>query len=170
MANNATWPCVVAVGAYSFWPAIFIHGTQPLKDDIFFALIAMVCVALLVVLRVIVYGWRAASGVTAIAVAFAVVVAGSFGLAGIRWYFPIIICGALVSVFALFLLRGRLTSLPFYMAGSASLVLAVWLAAGGFLDTWDFDGYIEAFRKGREHHRREEVGEQLQEAAQEVQA
>jgi hypothetical protein len=125
-------PCVVAVGAYSFWPAIFIHGTQPLKDDIFFALIAMVCVALLIVLRVIVYGWRAAGGVTAIATAFAVVVAGSFGLAGIRWYFPIIICGALVSVFALFLLRGRLTSLPFYVAGSASVVLAVWLAAGGF--------------------------------------
>ena len=43
-------------------------------------------------------------------------------------------------------------------------------AAAQFLETWDFDGYIEAFRKGREHHRREEVGEQLQEAAQEVQA
>ena len=43
-------------------------------------------------------------------------------------------------------------------------------AAAAFLETWDFDGYIEAFRKGKEHHRREEVGEQMQEAAQEVQA
>jgi len=43
-------------------------------------------------------------------------------------------------------------------------------AATQFLDTWDFDGYIEAFRKGKEHHRREEVGEQMQEAAQEVRA
>jgi NTE family protein len=43
-------------------------------------------------------------------------------------------------------------------------------AAAQFLDTWDFDGYIEAFRKGKEHHRREEVGEQIQEAAQEVRA
>jgi NTE family protein len=43
-------------------------------------------------------------------------------------------------------------------------------AAAAFLETWDFDGYIEAFRKGKEHHRREEVGEQMLEAAQEVQA
>ena len=125
-------PCLVAVGAYSFWPAIFIHGTQPLKDDFFFALIALISMALLIVLRAIVYGWRAAGGFRIIAFAFAVVLAASFGLAGIRWYFPIIICGALVTVFALFLLRGRLTSLPFYLAAAASLVIAVWLAAGGF--------------------------------------
>ena len=41
-------------------------------------------------------------------------------------------------------------------------------AAGGFLDTWDFDGYIEEFRKGKEHHRREELGEQMQQAAEEA--
>lgn len=125
-------PCLVAVGAYSFWPAIFIHGTQPLKDDFFFALIALISVALLIVLRAIVYGWRAAGGFRMVAFALSVVLAASFGLAGIRWYFPIMICGALVTVFALFLLRGRLTSLPFYLAGGASLVIAVWLAAGGF--------------------------------------
>ena len=125
-------PCLIAVGAYSFWPAIFIHGTQPLKDDVFFALIALACVSLLILLRALVYGRRAAGSFAAIAVALAAVLVSSFGLAGIRWYFPIIVCGALLSVFALFLLRGRLTSLPFYVAGSASLVLAVWLAAGGF--------------------------------------
>jgi hypothetical protein len=125
-------PCLVAVGAYSFWPAIFIHGTQPLKDDFFFALIALVSVALLTVLRAIVYGWRAAGGSRLVAFALAVVLAASFGLSGIRWYFPIIVCGALVTVFVLFLLRGRLTSLPFYLAGGASLVIAIWLAAGGF--------------------------------------
>jgi NTE family protein len=38
-------------------------------------------------------------------------------------------------------------------------------AAGTFLDTWDFDGYIEEFRKGKEHHRRLEVAEELQTAA-----
>ena len=125
-------PCVIAVGAYSFWPAIFIHGTQPLKDDFFFALIAFVCVGLMVLMRAVVYGRRAAGGFAIVGIALGVVLAGSFGLAGIRWYFPIIICGALVCVFALFLLRGRLTSLPFYIAGSVALVVAVWLAAGGF--------------------------------------
>ncbi len=38
-------------------------------------------------------------------------------------------------------------------------------AAAEFLETWDFDGYIEAFRSGKEHHRRAEVAEQIQEAA-----
>lgn len=41
-------------------------------------------------------------------------------------------------------------------------------AATGFLETWDFDGYIEEFRKGKEHHRREELGEQMQQAAEEA--
>jgi NTE family protein len=43
-------------------------------------------------------------------------------------------------------------------------------AATSFLESWDFDGYIEEFRKGKDHHRRAEVGEQLQRAAEEVQA
>lgn len=38
-------------------------------------------------------------------------------------------------------------------------------AARDFLATWDFDGYIEEFRKGKEHHRGREVGKQLQQAA-----
>jgi NTE family protein len=38
-------------------------------------------------------------------------------------------------------------------------------AASAFLETWDFDGYIEEFRSGKEHHRRAEVAEQIQEAA-----
>jgi NTE family protein len=36
-------------------------------------------------------------------------------------------------------------------------------AAEQFLATWDFDGYIEEFRSGKEHHRRAEVAEQIQE-------
>jgi len=41
-------------------------------------------------------------------------------------------------------------------------------SAGGFLDTWDFDAYIEEFRKGKEHHRRLEVAEELQGTADHV--
>jgi NTE family protein len=38
-------------------------------------------------------------------------------------------------------------------------------AASEFLESWDFDGYIEEFRSGKEHHRRAELAEQIQEAA-----
>ena len=37
-------------------------------------------------------------------------------------------------------------------------------AAVDFLATWDFDGYIAEFRKGKEHRRRRALGEQIQRA------
>ena len=124
-------PGIAGVAAYSFWPAIFVHGTQPLKDDIFFALIAVVCLALLGIFRLIVYGRRLRGGRASLAAAAAAVMAGTFGLAGIRWYFPLIMCGSLVVVFAIFALRGRSTPLPAYLGGSLAVVVAVWIAAGG---------------------------------------
>lgn len=38
-------------------------------------------------------------------------------------------------------------------------------AAAAFLDNWSFEGYIAEFRKGKEHHRRREVSEEVQQAA-----
>jgi NTE family protein len=38
-------------------------------------------------------------------------------------------------------------------------------AAADFLSTWDFEGYISEFRRGKEHRRRVEVGEEMQQAA-----
>jgi|RhiMetdeSRZDD1v2_1073273.scaffolds.fasta_scaffold410513_2 NTE family protein len=37
-------------------------------------------------------------------------------------------------------------------------------AAQKFLETWSFDAYISEFRSGKEHHRREEIGAELQAA------
>jgi NTE family protein len=38
-------------------------------------------------------------------------------------------------------------------------------AAEQFLQTWNFEGYLSEFRSGKEHHRREEIGAELQQAA-----
>ena len=38
-------------------------------------------------------------------------------------------------------------------------------AAEKFLETWNFEGYLSEFRSGKEHHRSEEVGAELQKAA-----
>jgi NTE family protein len=37
-------------------------------------------------------------------------------------------------------------------------------AAERFLETWNFEGYLTEFRSGKEHHRREEIGAELQKA------
>ena len=34
-----------------------------------------------------------------------------------------------------------------------------------FLETWNFEGYLTEFRSGKEHHRREDIGAELQKAA-----
>lgn len=38
-------------------------------------------------------------------------------------------------------------------------------AASAFLETWSFDGYLAAFRRGRRLSRREEIAEQMRLAA-----
>jgi NTE family protein len=38
-------------------------------------------------------------------------------------------------------------------------------AATDFLATWDFDAYVEAFRKGKTHHRREDLANELKAVA-----
>lgn len=124
-------PLVAALVAYSAWPAMFVHSTQPLKDDLFYALIAVSGLGILVVLRLLVYGRRAAGGWVAVALASVAVMAALSGLTDIRWYFPMIVLGALGLVLAIFLVRGRSTRLMPYLGGSAAALVTFWLAAGG---------------------------------------
>jgi hypothetical protein len=124
-------PCIIGVGAYSFWPAIFIHATQPLKDDVFFGCIATVCFGMSRIFGLLVYGRRVAGGLGVLVLGGGAALVAMVGMAGIRWYFPMIVCGAALCVFTIFAIRGRSTPLPSYLAGSLTVVVALWLAAGG---------------------------------------
>ena len=124
---RADLPCLVTVTAYSFAPAILLHSTQPLKDELSLAVVAAACFGVLK-LRGLMH-WPPASlnwagGGATIAVA-------TFSAAGIRWYFACIICGALAVTLGAFAVRGRTTPLPRYLGGSATVLLAAWLAFWG---------------------------------------
>lgn len=124
---RADLPCLVTVAAYSFAPAILLHSTQPLKDELSLAVVAAACFGVLK-LRGLMH-WPPASlnwagGGAMIAVA-------TFSAAGIRWYFACIICGALAVTLGAFAVRGRTTALPRYLGGSATVLLAAWLAFWG---------------------------------------
>jgi hypothetical protein len=119
-------PCIVVVAAYSFSPIALFNSTQPLKDELFAVLVAMACLGLLGIGRLMhsragVSQWRhVAAGTLAVTAA---VLAG----AGIRWYYPIIVWSTLAVILALFAIVGRTTPLPRYLAGSAAVLLTVWV-------------------------------------------
>jgi NTE family protein len=60
-----------------------------------------------------------------------------------------------------------LTATDFTLSRERALALhaAGRIAAETFLQTWDFDGYIAEFRRGKEHSRRREVAAEMAEAA-----
>jgi hypothetical protein len=127
--SRRDWPCIVAIGAYSFSPAIVIHSTQPLKDELSSALLAMVCLGVLALRRLThrPLAMQHQSGVITGAILVSV---GIFGLAGIRWYYAFIIWCALACTLATFAVRGRTAPLPAYAAKSFAVLLAAWLAFG----------------------------------------
>ncbi len=95
---RADLPLVVAVAALSFCPVLLLDSTQPLKDDVFLALIVVICASSLLMFQSLVgpTGHRPARfGAALCALALA-----TYGAAGIRAYYPmmVILCLAPVLV------------------------------------------------------------------------
>jgi hypothetical protein len=119
-------PCIAFVAAYSIFPVILIHSTQPLKDELFNVLLAAVCLGVLAATR-LVYGppdWRRHGSTVAGGVAIAV---ATFGAAGIRWYFGFMIWCALALLLAICAVAWRRMPFVRYVAGSVALLAVVWL-------------------------------------------
>ena len=119
-------PCIVAVIAYSFSPIALFHSTQPLKDELFGVLVAMACLGMLGIGRLM-YRSTGASQSRAVAAGTLAVTAAIVAGSGIRWYYPAIVWSALALVFTTFAIVGRTTPLSRYLAGSAAVLLGIWL-------------------------------------------
>jgi hypothetical protein len=117
-------PCIVAVGACSFSPAILLYTSQPLKDGMSYTVIAIGCLGVLG-LRRIIYG-AAHATLGAMWGGAAAMVAAIFVVAGIRWYSALIMWGALATVLGLFAVKGRTTPLPRYLINSVALLVIAW--------------------------------------------
>lgn len=123
-------PCIVAIVAYSFSPVIVFNSTQPLKDELSGALVAIACFGVhalrgLVGRRTPAEGpWIAAGGAVTIASAI-------FAMGGVRWYHSIILLCSLALVLSIFAVRGRTTPLLRYLAGSFVVLSVSWLACWG---------------------------------------
>ena len=120
-------PCIIGVGAYSFSPVALIHATQPLKEELACVLVAILCLGVLTVTQSLRRHLTAGHTRTAIIGTGSIVIA-SFGMAGVRWYFPFIMWSVLALVLTIFAFRERATQLPRYVTGSVSVLVAAWVA------------------------------------------
>jgi hypothetical protein len=127
-------PCVLAVAAFSFSPVLLVHGTQPLKEDLFTFLITVMCLGVLMLVRLVVYGDSASTPQVKLATALLVVVVAEYCIAGIRPYYAVMTWLALAFVLSMFLFLWRRRPVGQYsLAGLVILTLlwfAYWLGAG----------------------------------------
>lgn len=113
-------PCMVAIAGFAFSPAIAIHGSQSMKEDLFLFLIAVTGVA---VLRL--YERRTWRGWPVDLAACLLVAGAVFMVAGIRSYFGLMLWGALVAGFVAAVAHvGPRNSLRIVVLGALSLSLA----------------------------------------------
>jgi len=130
---------VFVVSAVSFTPSWILWSTQPLKDTFFLMLVAAFVVALHHTARATRVGRDAlVSAVVASAAAWALL----YGVAGIRWYFAILllIATALTTVATTWLATGRRLRVGVALAiVLAALSQAVPAGAGPYLPDWALD-------------------------------
>lgn len=117
-------PCTVGVAAYSFSPALLLHSTQPLKDNLACTLIGFACLGVLAIKGVI-YRESDTAAVRVLALGVLVLFAATFGMAGIRWYYAAMMLGAVAMVLCVFAIRGRSTPWLPYVRGCAVVLAAM---------------------------------------------
>ena len=115
-------PLLIGVGAYSFAPVILIHSTQPLKDELFNTLVIGAAVSMLALAR-LVYSPRLRDNFRPLAIGSIAIAAAAFGMAGVRWYFAIILIGTVAVVLGVFTAVSRTTPLGRYTAASTGVLL-----------------------------------------------
>lgn len=120
-------PCIVGLGAYSFSPAILFSSTQPIKDELSCALVAMACFGVLALRGLtgrssaVEPPWRAVGGT-------AMICCTIWAMGGMRWYFGVIIWCALAVLLAVFAWRHLGARMPRYLFGCALVLVTTWLA------------------------------------------
>jgi hypothetical protein len=120
-------PCLIGVAAYSFSPALLLHGSQPLKDAMSCTFIGAACLGVLG-LRGLIYRRPDKRTNRSVWIATGVLSVAIFGMAGVRWYYAVMMVCALAATLAVFAFRGRTTPLRPYLGGSALVLAALTIA------------------------------------------
>jgi len=126
--RQAQLACATCLVPFSIAPALLVHGTQPLKDEVFVFLIAITCLSVLTLLRT---PNAAASRAGRLPVAVDALVGlgiAAYVIAGIRSYYAAIVLMCLALATIVYVWRARATNLPRAVAVAAACLI---VAAAG---------------------------------------
>jgi hypothetical protein len=115
-------PCLVAVAAYSFSPAVLLHSTQPLKDELSLMLVGIICLAVLE-LRALRDARLRRGNLLIAAVCLSAIGFGIYGISGVRWYLGVILIGALGAALTIAVVAGLDTPRRRYLGLSLTVLL-----------------------------------------------
>jgi hypothetical protein len=121
-------PLIVAALGLTASPVSIIHGTQPLKDELFTALIAAACLGALLALRALAYRDRCARPRRDAVAGVAILAAAIYGIAGVRWYYALLVWASLALTLALFGARQTLRRLLWYVPLALAALVVLWFA------------------------------------------
>lgn len=105
------WPCLLVMVSYTFSPALLLHGSQPLKDELFVYIVGLALLGASVFLPRMIDGAKSVIRPRAAWFAFVAVGAALYMIAGIRVYYALILWAALAAVFVVGGFRQPLTRL-----------------------------------------------------------
>lgn len=119
-------PCIVAVSAFSFSPVLLLHSSLPLKDALVCTLIGLACLGVLR-LGEFIRGSRTMTTRPS-AAASSLLFAATFGMAGVRWYYAVMMMIAAALVLTAFAVWGRSETSREYVRGCAQVLGVMALA------------------------------------------
>ena len=117
-----TWPRLAAITAITFSPSGILWSLQPLKDTVFIFFVVAFVAALSEWQR----AWGEAGRRVRAGMAVAALVVSVYAIAGMRWYFAAILCGAAAIFFSMLALR---TQSRWRSAGAVAFTLLLLVAS-----------------------------------------
>jgi len=131
--RQAQLACATCLVPFSIAPALLVHGTQPLKDEVFVFLIAITCLSVLRLLRAPTEAVSRDGRLPFAVAALAGLGIAAYVIAGIRLYYAALVLMCLALAAIVYVWRARATNLPRAVAvAAACLTVAaagpVWVA------------------------------------------
>jgi hypothetical protein len=120
------WPCLLTIGCYTFSPALLIHGSQPLKDELFVYVVGLGLLAASVFLPALIEEGKRI-GLGAALVALAALCTAMYVIAGIRTYYGLTLWAVLAMVLLAGGFRQRLTRLLPYSGAAIAVLVVLWM-------------------------------------------
>ncbi len=131
--RQAQLACATCLVPLSIAPALLVHGTQPLKDEVFVFLIAITCLSVLRLLGTPAAAVSRAGRLPVVVASLAGVGIATYAIAGIRLYYAALVLMCLAPATIVYVWRARATNLLRAVAvAAACLTVAaagpVWVA------------------------------------------